>query len=300
MHPLIQKKSRSQSENCKFSIVIPSWNNLKYLQLCIRSLRENSTYPHQLIVMVNEGSDGTLAWVEAQEDIDFVYCPTNIGICYGLNACRQLVYTSYLLYANDDMYFCPQWDAKLWEAASQQPSPWFMLSGTMIERSGHNPCCVIANYGDSPDDFMERELLSDLPRLARPDWMGSTWPPNLVPVELWDLVGGMSVEFSPGMYSDPDLSMKLWQAGVRSFIGVGECLVYHFGCVSTRRMKKNRGREMFLAKWKISSNLFMHNFLHLGETPPRITPEPHLSFLQKCGLKFRLFFAFLKKQDHPQ
>ena len=122
MQPLIQKKSRSQSENCKFSIVIPSWNNLKYLQLCIRSLRENSTYPHQLIVMVNEGSDGTLAWVKAQEDIDFVYSPVNIGICYGLNACRQLVRTPYILYANDDMYFCPQWDSKLWQAASQQPS----------------------------------------------------------------------------------------------------------------------------------------------------------------------------------
>ncbi len=31
----------------------------------------------------------------------------------------------------------------------------------------------------------------------------------------------MSEEFSPGMYSDPDLSMKLWQEGVRYFKGIG-------------------------------------------------------------------------------
>ena len=90
---------RATQTDAKYSIVIPTWNNLPYLQLCIGSLRKNSTYRHQIIVMINEGVDGTKEWVESQSDIDYVYSETNIGICYGLNACRNLVRTTHILYA---------------------------------------------------------------------------------------------------------------------------------------------------------------------------------------------------------
>lgn len=298
---VIEKKLRSKVEDATFTILIPTWNNLKYLQLCVRSLRANSALRHQLIVFVNEGSDGTLEWVKSQCDIDYLYSPENVGICYALNACRELVATSYILYANDDMYFCPHWDTRLWQVVALQPTKRFMLSCTMIERSGHNPCCRIADFGDSPDTFRETELLAKCETLVRENWSGSTWPPNLTPVEMWDLVGGMSIEFSPGMYSDPDLSMKLWSAGVRTFVGVGNSLVYHFSRVSTKRITKNKGHDMFLAKWKISANLFMHNYLRIGETVtnsnltlPTTCPKPHLSLSQKIGVKFKLLINLFK------
>ena len=50
----------------KFSIIIPSWNNLPYLQLCIKSIEQHSTHKHQVILYINEGSDGTLDWVKEQ------------------------------------------------------------------------------------------------------------------------------------------------------------------------------------------------------------------------------------------
>lgn len=49
-----------------FSILIPTWNNLPYLQLCIESIRRHSAFEHEIIVHVNEGTDGTLEWVRAQ------------------------------------------------------------------------------------------------------------------------------------------------------------------------------------------------------------------------------------------
>ncbi|MCK7469850.1 MAG: hypothetical protein MZU95_02885 [Desulfomicrobium escambiense] len=61
-----------------------------------------------------------------------------------------------------------------------------------------------------------------LAHLHRTDWQGSTWPPDMCSTGTsgtWS--GGMSTEFFPGFYSDPDLSMKLWQTGVRFFKGVG-------------------------------------------------------------------------------
>ena len=41
-----------------FSIIIPSYNNLNYLKL-YKSIINNSKFNHQIIVHVNEGTDGT-------------------------------------------------------------------------------------------------------------------------------------------------------------------------------------------------------------------------------------------------
>ena len=251
--------------NPTFSILIPTGNNLPYLRLCIESLRKHSDFQHQIIVMVNEGQDGTHEWVSSQSDLEYIASPENIGICYGLNACRPLIKNPHVVYANDDMYFLPHWDSRLCVAIEQSSSDQFMLSATMIEPKGDNPCCIIADFGDSLESFKEEALLQAADNLARNDWSGSTWPPVLVPLALWDKVGGMSIEFSPGMYSDPDLSRKLWECGVRHFQGVGNSLVYHFGCKSTGRIRQNKGRRTFLMKWGISANQFMHDYLHIGE-----------------------------------
>lgn len=261
----------------RFSILIPTWNNLPYLKLCIESLRKHSDYQHQIIVMINEGADGTLDWVKSQNDLDFLASPENIGICYGLNVCRPLIKNPYVMYANDDMYFLPHWDQRLGEAIDHTDTEWFMLSSTMVEPRGDNPCCVISDFGDSIERFREADLLKAADSLVRGDWSGSTWPPVMVPLALWDKMGGMSIEFSPGMYSDPDFSRKAWECGVRHFQGVGGSLVYHFGCKSTLRVKKNKGRHTFLMKWGISANLFMHSYLHIGENfIPRL-PEVNIS-----------------------
>ena len=67
-----------------FSIIIPTWNNLDLLKLCIRSIRENSSHDHQIIIHVNDGSDGTLDWVLSQ-GITYSASPQNIGICLAVN-----------------------------------------------------------------------------------------------------------------------------------------------------------------------------------------------------------------------
>jgi hypothetical protein len=70
------------------------------------------------------------------------------------------------------------------------------------------------------------------------------------------------------MSSDNDLSIKLWHAGCRIFVGLGDSMVYHFACVSTGRIVKNDGRLQFLHKWGISQRDFDRICLHRGETAP--------------------------------
>ena len=285
---------RSQNEGNMFSLLIPSWNNLPYLKTCIRSIRANSHFQHQIIVMINEGEDGTLDWIESEKDIDYVFSENNLGICYSLNVSRPIIDTDYIVYINDDMYLLPDWDKAFHDEIKNLSHNKFMLSATMIEPiDTNNPCVIVEDFGNSLESFKEKELLDSFKDLKKADWSGSTWPPMILPRELWDLVGGMSVEFSPGMYSDPDLSMKLWEVGVRYFKGISASRVYHFGSKSTKRVKKNRGKYMFLQKYGITSHSFTRFYLRQGKDFTGPLPDPKIPALERFINRLKLLKLFL-------
>ncbi len=226
------------TENAVFSILIPTWNNLRYLKLCVESIKKNSRFNHQIIVHVNEGSDGTLGW---------------------------------------DFY--------LWEEIGTIGHKFCTVSGTKIEPLLTANTCAIApwNFGLSVEDFREKELLEAYAEIPFADWCGSKWYPLAVHRNLWNLVGGLSVEFTPGMYSDPDFMMKLWHAGVRYFKGISKSRSYHFISRSVRRVKKNNGRRQFLRKWGISNSTFAKYYLHMGEPFQGYLMVLYLSDRCKCS-----------------
>lgn len=278
---LSQYRSLANLETPLFSIIIPSWNNLELLKTCVNSIQKNSRYQHQIILHINDGSDGSKEWA-TMKGLDHTWSKENIGICYAMNLARTLVTTDYLVYFNDDMYACPDWDYWLYEEVKKQTSSFFFISSTAIEPRDVGNECAIAPYdfGTCPKNFDEAALLEKFELFEKPDWSGATWPPCIVPTLLWDMVGGYSTEFSPGMYSDPDFSMKLWRVGVKSFKGVGKSRVYHFMSKSTDKLKKKRndGRKTFLHKWGVSSNLFTRFYLRRGEAWNDDLTEPKQNF----------------------
>ena len=249
-----------------FSILIPSWNNLEFLKLCVASIRKNSKFDHEILIHVNDGSDGTLEWVKS-EGLKYTHSAENVGVCFALNGLRPLATTDYILFMNDDMYVCPGWDKALYDEIQAIGHKMFFLSSTLIQPRPFFCKSVIApaDYGQSVESFDEERLLREYKYLKHYDWKGSTWPPNVVHRDVWDLVGGYSIEYSPGMYSDPDFSAKLWKAGVRLFKGVDRSRVYHFEARSTHRVVKNDGSTQFLRKWGITSGSFIRDILQRGE-----------------------------------
>ena len=198
-----------------------------------------------------------------------------------------MVAADYILYLNDDMYVCPGWDAALAEEIEKIGHDNFFLSATAIEPKAQSKCSIEKDYGGNIESFNEEKLLAEFSSLQMQDWQGATWPPNIVHKDLWDLAGGYSIEFTPGMYSDPDFSMKLWMIGVRIFKGIEKSRVYHFGSVSVKRVKQNRGYYTFIAKWAVTQNIFSKSFLHRGETYNGPLSEPLLSGAQKLNNVFK-------------
>lgn len=277
-----------------FSILIPTWNNLEMLKVCVDAIRQNSTFGHEIILHINEGADGTQKWADT-EGVLYTYSSENIGICKAMNWAFSKATKDYIVYLNDDMYVLPEWDKYLIDEIQKIDNQLFMLSSTLIEPTATRlPCMLYGDYGRDIESFKKAELLADFKKFEMGDWSGSSWPPLVVSREAWLIIGGFSIEFSPGMYSDPDFSMKMWHAGCRIFKGIGKSKVYHFQSRSTGRVKKNNGRLQFMKKWGVPSSIFYTHYLRMGEPYKGILTEPTEGvFLKLQKLKAR-FYALLK------
>jgi glycosyltransferase involved in cell wall biosynthesis len=281
-----------QTEKTVFSILIPSWNNLQYLKCCVDSIRKNSRYNHQIIVHVNEGKDDTLAWIKDQK-ISHTHSSGNVGVCYGFNSPSSLAQSEYIVLSDDDYYFAPDWDHYLLEEIKKLDHNYFCITGTMIEHSETQyPTSIIAphNFGKTVQEFDEEKFLKEFKDIPFYDWTGGNWYPLVLHKNIWNLIGGLSAEFTPGMASDPDMMMKLWHCGVRYYKGISKSRVYHFGSKSTARVKKNDGNKQFLLKWGLSKSTFFDFYLRLGEKFNGYTREP-----EENGFKTKLRRDKLKR-----
>ena len=248
-----------------FSILIPSYNNLEYLKICIDSLNKNSIYKHQIIAHINEGSDGSLQYIK---DIgtDYTYSNNNIGMPKALNLASKKAKFDYILISHDDFYYCPGWDKVFADEINNISNKNFYLSGTMVGEGQ-----VKFDAGNNVENFNEKKLLKNLENIQTFNFQGTTKCPGLVHKELWNKVGGWSEEFSPTGGDDTDFAMKLWKENVRIFKGLGKCSAYHFGSVTTRKKDKSlftylgsRGNKIFLKKWGFSINFFEKYYLKSG------------------------------------
>ncbi len=278
----------------KFSIIVPTLNNLDYLKILVNSINKNSVNQHEIIIHVNENLDGTKNFLE-QNKILYTYSKTNIGLCRSVNRAAKLATTDYILYSHDDMYFLPKWDIILKKEIEKLDSKYFYLSGTMIQKKGAD---LILDAGIDFKSFDEQYLLDNYKNINMHDHQGSHWAPHLIHKEIWNLVGGFSEEFDPGDGSDSDLNMKLWNCGVRIFKGLNDFKVYHFGSISMRKkkdVKKNNGTKTFLKKWGITPKFFFKFYLKTGSSynGPLKEPSKSLSyFLNLIICKIKKSFSY--------
>ena len=77
-----------------FSILIASYNQLNYLKICLNSIKKNSKYDHQIIIHVNEGTDGTLDFLK-KNNYEHTYSEKNEGVCVSYNRASKLVRKKY-------------------------------------------------------------------------------------------------------------------------------------------------------------------------------------------------------------
>ena len=286
-----------------FSILIPTYNNLEYLKVCINSIRKNSKFDHQIIVHVNEGKDGTLDYIK-DSNLEFTFSDQNIGMPKALNKASKLSKKDYILISHDDFYYCPGWDEELINNVNSINHKNFYLSSTMVGAGQ-----VEFDAGQTIDTFDEEKLLNNLEKIKTINFQGTTKCPGLIHKDIWERVGGWSEEFSPTGGDDTDFAMKLWSINIRIFKGLGKSLAYHFGSITTRKKDKSlftylgsRGNKIFLKKWGFSINFFEKFYLKSGldnsknlifnnYDGPLTDPHKNISYyLELIKVKFQLIY----------
>jgi len=248
-----------------FSILIPSFNNLEYLKTCIDSLKKNSKYSHQIIVHINEGTDGSLEYVK-EKNLEYTFSNENIGMPKALNKSSALAKFDYILISHDDFYYCPGWDEVLVTEINLMSHKNYYLSSTMVGAGQ-----VQFDAGETTETFDESKLLKNLENIKTFNFQGTTKCPGLIHKTIWKKVGGWSEEFSPTGGDDTDFAMKLWKSDIRIFKGMGSSLAYHFGSITTRKKNKSlftylgsKGNKIFLKKWGLTINFFEKFYLKSG------------------------------------
>lgn len=244
-----------------FSIIIPSFNNIDYLKICIKSLKKNSFFKNQIIVHVNIGNDNSIEYLKS-ENIEYSHTNYNSGICEGVNIASKLASTDFIVYAHDDFYFCPNWDKFIFDEIQKIGHNKFYLSSSTIGTFGNSLDC-----GDTYDTFDEEKFLKNYNNIIFNDLQGSTWAPHIVHKSLWIKVGGFSEEFFPGAGSDPDFNMKLWNEDVRLFKSLAKSKIYHFKSKTLRTKVSTSGSKsgkLFLKKWGFSIKFFKKYYLEAG------------------------------------
>ena len=276
-----------------FTILIPTYNNLKYLRLFCESIKINSNFSHQLIFHINDGSDGSYDYIKNNK-YQFTHSKTNIGLCSSIKESSKLIKNEYVLYAHDDMYFCKNWDKFLIEEVQKQNNNLFYFSGTNIS---YKDGILNFDCGNTPENFDQIKFDNFCEKDNSPDLQGSHWAPHLIHRDLWTKVKGFSIEFDPGDGSDPDLCMKLWNEGVRTFKCISRFKVYHFGSVTTRKrdININNGTKKFLLKFGFNPRFFRKYYLRGDGKIKYLGPldDPKLNFSMLLSLiinKFKYYY----------
>jgi len=276
-----------------FTILIPTYNNLKYLRLLCESIKINSNFNHQLIFHINDGSDGSYDYINNNK-YQFTHSKTNIGLCSSIKEASKLIKNQYVLYAHDDMYFCKNWDKFLIEEVQKQNNNLFYFSGTNIS---YKDGILNFDCGNTPENFDQIKFDNFCEKDNSPDLQGSHWAPHLIHRDLWTKVEGFSIEFDPGDGSDPDLCMKLWNEGVRTFKCISRFKVYHFGSVTTRKrdININNGTKKFLLKFGFNPRFFRKYYLRGDGKIKYLGPldDPKLNFSMLLSLiinKFKYYY----------
>ena len=260
------------------SILIPTYNNINYLKLLCKSLKENSNFQHQLIFHINDGSDGSLEFIK-KENYLYTHSKDNIGLCSSIKEASKLIKNDYVLYTHDDMYFCKDWDIFLKNEINKMQNKFFYLSGASVS---YKDSYIHYDCGKSYENFNIKKFNDFCLVDNSPDYKASHYAPHVVHKDLWNKVDGFSLDFDPGDGSDPDFCMKLWLEDVRIFKCVSKFKVYHFGSVTTRKknVKLNKGTKKFLLKYGFNPKFFRKYYLKSDGVLKYAGPitEPTFSF----------------------
>tara|TARA_R100000030_G_scaffold87337_2_gene70995 strand:+ start:6917 stop:8092 length:1176 start_codon:yes stop_codon:yes gene_type:complete len=225
----------------KITFVIPSRNNLEFLQLAYKSIRNLKT-KHEILVLNDASSDGTAEWINNQKDKDLIVYhnpgPDRIGIVGMFDKGIEMARTDIIMAFHSDMVACKDLDKNILKHLQKGK----VVTATRVEPPLHpdGPEKIMMNFGIEVDEFNFDSWYKESEKLKQDKITEGIFAPWCMYKEDFLSIGGHDELFAPQSKEDSDLFNRFLLNGYK-FIQSWDALVYHFTSRGSRFNKHSGG-----------------------------------------------------------
>ena len=106
-------KTEREHKDPIVTILVLTFNGLRYTQECIGSIKERTDVPYKIIVIDNASTDGTVNWLRQETDIQHIENTVNLGFGRGFNIGLECIDTPYFVIANSDIVVTDKWLSRM-------------------------------------------------------------------------------------------------------------------------------------------------------------------------------------------
>ncbi len=243
----------------RVTIVILSYNSLKFTKLCIESIRLTTPESaREIMVVDNASTDGSVEWLREQRDIHLLENIDNMGFPVG---CNQGIYAS----ASETDIFLLNSDTVLTANAL------FWLRMGLYDKEENGMAGSVSNYAKwqvADGVKKEKNLLAFGEKTNVPMKYACENRPSLIGFALLikrkviEQVGELDERFSPGNYEDDDYSLRVLLAGYHNVL-VKNSFIIHYGNISFKNNSMDltgislRNRQMLNKKWGFNAEYYL-------------------------------------------
>jgi len=250
------------------SVIIPSYKNPKYLDLCLKSIIENQTEKNEIIAVIDGFVEvSTIVMDKYKNDISFLEFDTNNGMPRAINYGVYNATNDWVLIASEDNVFCKDWDGVLKYAIENNMCNNRVLTINQIEPYKGIYKMNSENFGLSIEDFDYQRFLKEEPLFRKNEITedGSTFP-FLIRKSDFMKVGGFDVDYPSPFVVDWDFFLKCELNNIE-LCRLHKLNFYHFISKSTKNrdgyieipneknqffQSENHAAEYFQYKWGFS------------------------------------------------
>lgn len=115
------------------SVVVPNYNGIKFMEACLKALKEQENAPEFEIIVVDNGStDGSREVAESYHDVQIVSLEKNYGFCRAVNEGIKASKAPYVILLNNDTRVFPDFVKALYHRITGDTNI-FSVSSMMIQ-----------------------------------------------------------------------------------------------------------------------------------------------------------------------
>tara|TARA_R110000765_G_scaffold423589_1_gene532668 strand:- start:27 stop:1106 length:1080 start_codon:yes stop_codon:yes gene_type:complete len=256
----------------KITFVIPSRNNLEFLQLAYKSIRNLNT-KHEMLVLNDASTDGTEEWINNQNDEDLIVYhnpgPERIGIVGMFDKGIEMARTDIIMAYHADMVAGPDLDKHILKHLKRGT----VVSATRVEPPLHpdGPEKMLVDFGIEVEDFDMGKFNSWVLNEYKPkhgkDITEGIFAPWCMYKEDFLAIGGHDELFAPQSKEDSDIFNRFILNGYK-VLQTWEGLVYHFTSRGSRFNKHAGGAAGKNSdEWLQTTTTNMKKFIKKWGTP---------------------------------